>query len=209
MQTDSSANGGDAASPDYGTAVAYLRDLEGGLRYWYQAAEIKAQVVLAIDGALVAILSGSLLGNRDGVARTVAVFGPETWVFLVGMTAAFALSIACAVICLVARGLQRKRVWEEFARYEVDPSEAATYAPEVTAFFLYLAALESAAFTERMRTVDPPFVLRALSSNPVRFARNIVRKHRWVNRAFVLTGVGLGFFLCLGVSYLVRVVIAT
>jgi hypothetical protein len=208
MQTGSSANGGDASPPDYGTAVAYLQELEGGLRYWYQAAEIKAQVVLAINGALVALLSGSLLGNRDDVARTVTVFGPETWVFLVGMTTAFALSIACAVICLVARGLQRKRVGEEFDRYGVDPSDAATYAPEVTAFFFYLAALESAPFTERMRTVDQAFVLRALSSNPVRFARNILRKHRWVNRAFVLTGVGLGFFLCLGVSYLIRVVLA-
>jgi hypothetical protein len=206
MQSGSSGGGQEAASLDYQAAVGYLRDLEAGLRYWYQAAEIKAQVVLAIDGALVVLLSGSLLGNRDEVARTVAVFGPETWVFLAGMTTAFALSIACAVICLVARGLRRKGVEEALARWQVDPSDAATYVPEATAFFLYLAALQPAPFAERMRSVDPAFVLRALSSNPVLFARNVVRKHRWVNRAFVCTGVGLGFFLCLGVSYLARVV---
>jgi hypothetical protein len=68
-------SGDEASSPDYGSAVEYLRDLESGLRYWYQAAEIKAQVVLAISGALVAVLGGSLLGNRDDVARTVAVLG--------------------------------------------------------------------------------------------------------------------------------------
>jgi hypothetical protein len=199
--------GEEAAAPDYGTAVAYLRDLESGLRYWYQAAEIKAQVALAINGALLAVLGGSLLGNRDDVARTVAVFGPETWVLLAGMTLGVALSIACAVICLVARGLRRKGVEELLARYRVDPGQAATYTPEVTGFFLYLAALQPGAFTERMGAVDPLFVLRALASNPVLFARNILRKHRWVNRAFVCTGAGLGCFLGLGVSYLVRVLL--
>lgn len=208
METGSSANGDEAVSPDYEAALAYLRDLESGLRYWYQAAEIKAQVVLAINGALLAFLSGALLSNRDDVARTVAVFGPETWLFLAGMTVGFALSIACAVICLVARGLRRKRVQEAFARYRVDPTQAATYAPEATAFFLHLAALQPERFAERMRTVDPPFALRALSSNPVLFARNILRKHRWVNAAFICTGVGLGLFLCLAVSYLIRVVVA-
>jgi hypothetical protein len=206
MQTGSS--GEEAASPDYEAAVGYLRDLESGLRYWYQAAEIKAQVVLAIDGALLALLSGSLLGSRDDVARTVAVFGPETWVLLAGMTVAFALSIVCAVRCLVARGLRRKWVEEAFGRYRVDPTQAATYAPEVTSFFLYLAALRSEPFTERMWTVDPPFVLRALASDRVRFATNVLHKHQWVNAAFICTALGLGFFLGLGVSYLVRVVLA-
>jgi hypothetical protein len=163
-----------------------------GLRYWYQAAEIKAQVVLAISGALVAVLGGSLLGNRDDVAATVAVFGPETWVFLAGMTAAFALSILCAVFCLVARGLRSRRVREEFTHLGVDPTDAATYVPEVTGFFLHLAALEPAAFTERMRTVDPPFVLQALSSNRIRFARNILRKHRWATGRSSAPGSGSG-----------------
>jgi hypothetical protein len=208
MQTGSSASGDETASPDLATALAYLRDLEGGLRYWYQAAEIKAQVVLAIDGALLALLSGALLGNRDDVARNVAVFGPETWVFLAGMTVGFALSIACALRCLVARGLRRKWVIEAFGRYRVDPTQAATYAPEVTAFFLYLAALQPEPFTQRMWTVDPPFVLRALASDRVRSAGNVLHKHQWVNAAFVCTGVGLGCVLGLGVSYLTRVVLA-
>jgi hypothetical protein len=200
---------GDKASPpDYGPAVEYLRDLEAGLRYWYQAAEIKAQVAVAINGALAAILGGSLLGNRDDVARTIAVFGPETWVFLAGMTLAIALSIYCAVACLVARSLQQQRVQEAFIRHGVEPSQGATYHPEVTAFFLHLAALQHEPFRDRMLEVDQRFVLEALASSPVHFSKNVLRKHQWVNRAFVSTGVGLGFFLCLGVSYLVRVVVA-
>jgi hypothetical protein len=56
MRTGSPASGDEAPSPDYRAAVEYLRDLESGLRYWYQAAEIKAQVILAINGAFVAFL---------------------------------------------------------------------------------------------------------------------------------------------------------
>lgn len=208
MEIGSSASGEEASSPDYESAVEYLRDLEGGLRYWYQAAEIKAQVVVAINGALVALLGGSLLGNREDVAQTVTVFGPETWAFLAGITLAFALSIYCAVACLVARGLQQERVRETFDRYGVDPTRAETYQPEVTAFFLHLAALQHQPFRDRMLAVDQRFVVEALASSPVLFSTYVLRKHRWVNRAFISTGVGLGFFLCLGVSYLVRLVLA-
>ena len=208
MSTGSSASGDKASSPDYGLALEYLRDLESGLRYWYQAADTKAQVVLAIDGVILAVLGGSVLTNRADVVGTVTVFGPETWVFLAGMAAAFALSVICAVACLVARSLHRKRVREAFAHYRVDPARGETYQPEVTAFFLHLAALQTEPFTERMRRVDQRFVLRALASSPVYFSKNVLKKHRWVNRAFILTGVGLGFFLCLGVSYLLRLLAA-
>jgi hypothetical protein len=108
------------------------------------------------------------------------------------MTVALALSITCAVICLVARGLRGRRVQEEFARYGVDPSDARTYAPEVTGFFLQLASLQPEPFTKRMQTVDSSFVLQALSSNRIRFAGNVLRKHKWVNGAFICTAVGLG-----------------
>jgi Family of unknown function (DUF5706) len=122
------------------------------------------------------------------------------------MTVAFALSIACAVMCLIARGLRRKRVPQEFARWRVRPTDARTYAPQATAFFLHLAALQTKPFKQRMFEVDQRFVLEALASSPVLFSKYVLRKHRWVNWAFIFTGIGLGFFLCLGASYLVRVV---
>jgi hypothetical protein len=208
MKTGSSARGDDASSPDYGTAVEYLRDLESRLRYWYQAAETKAQVVLAINGAFLAFLGGSLLTNQDDVTRTVTAFGPETWVFLAGMAASFTLSIYCAVACLVTQTLRRNYAQQTFAERGVDPSQADTYAPEVTTFFMYLARLQAEPFTKRMQTVDPEFVFQALASTPVYFSRFVLRKHLWVDRAFIATGVTLGFFVCLGLSYVVRVVVA-
>jgi hypothetical protein len=209
MKAGSSAGGDDASSPNYETAVEYLRDMESGLRYWYQAAETKAQVVLAINGAFLALLGGLLLTKREDLARTVAVFGPETWVFLVGMAASIAGSIYCAVACLVTRTRRRNLVKTTFTTRGVDPAKASTYVPEVTTFFVYLAALQVKPFAERMRTIDSKFVFEALASTPVYFSRFVVRKHRWVDRAFILTGVTLGFFLCLGMSYLVRVVVAS
>jgi hypothetical protein len=56
-----------------------------------------------------------------------------------------------------------------------------------------------------MLLINHQFVVRALASMNVEWSKAIRRKHRWVNRAFVLTGVALGFFICMSVSYLVRV----
>lgn len=56
-----------------------------------------------------------------------------------------------------------------------------------------------------MRTIDPEFVVQALAGDHVEWSVFIGRKHRWVNRAFVLTGFTLALFLCVGVSYVIRV----
>jgi hypothetical protein len=101
-----------------------------------------------------------------------------------------------------------KRIREVFDRYQVDPDRAETYAPEVTVFFADLAELRPDRYAERMLLTDPQFRIRALASAHVEWSKSIRRKHRWVNRAFVLTGVALGFFICVGVSYLVRVGLA-
>ena len=118
-------------------------------------------------------------------------------------------SITCAVCCLIARGVQAKRTREVFDRYRVDPDKADTYVPEVTFFFADLAELRPDLYVERMLLINQLFVVRALASSHVEWSKAIRRKHRWVNRAFVLTGVALGFFICVGVSYLVRVRLAT
>jgi hypothetical protein len=190
------------------TSVAYLRELEESLRYWYSAAETKAQVVLTLNGIFLAFLTGSMLTNRDKVTPTVAIFGPETWVFLAGMAAGLAGSILCAVACLMARGVWPRKVRKDLRDYRVDPDLADTYKPEVTVFFSHLAQLQPKHFVEQMRAIGPQFVVQALASDHIGWSKYILTKHRLVNGAFILTGIALGFFLCVGVSYLIRVGLA-
>jgi hypothetical protein len=186
----------------------YLRDLGTDLRYWYRAAETKAQLVLTVNGLFITFLTASALARRADVAQTTAAFGVETWVFLAGMSACLALAILSAVRCLASRGVGRRKLQRRLSDYAVDPDKADTYAPELTVFFHFLSALKATPFTERLRTADQDFIVQALASDIIDFAPYIVAKHRWVNRAFILTGMTLGFFLCTGISYLIRVHLA-
>jgi hypothetical protein len=208
MQPESSADSDDASAHSYATAADYQWKLQDSLRYWYSAAETKAQVVLTLNGVFLAFITGSILGNREAVARTVAIFGAETWIFIAGMSIGSAGSITCAVCSLMARRVRVKRTREVIDRYSVDPDRADTYVPEITVFFTDLAELRPDLYAERMLLINPQFVVRALASMHVEWSKAIRRKHQLVNGAFILTGVALGFFICVSVSYLVRVSLA-
>ena len=186
----------------------YLKDIRADQRYWYTSAEAKAQLVLTANGVFVTFLTAAALGTRANVVQATSVFGPETWTFLALMASCLALAILSAVTCVSSRGISHKELQNRLDRYTVDPDKADTYAPELAVFFGYLSKLKATPLVERLHTAGQDFIIQALASDITAFARNIVEKHRWVNRAFVLTGMTLGFFLCTGISYLIRVHLA-
>jgi hypothetical protein len=186
----------------------YLKDLRADLRYWYTSAENKAQLVLTANGVFVTFLTTAALGTRTNVVQATSVFGPETWTFLALMASCLALAILSAVTCVASRGVSRRGLQRSLTRYAVDPDKADTYAPELAVFFGHLSKLKATPLVERLHTADQDFIIQALASEIIELAPNIVEKHRWVNRAFVLTGMTLGFFLCTGISYLIRVHLA-
>jgi hypothetical protein len=185
----------------------YLKDLRADLRYWYTSAESKAQLVLTANGVFVTFLTAAL-GTRTNVVQATSVFGPETWTFLALMASCLALAILSAVTCVASRGVSPRGLEKSLTRYAVDPDKADTYAPELAVFFGHLSRLKATPLVERLHAADQDFIIQALASEIIALAPNIVDKHRWVNRAFVLTGMTLGFFLSTGISYLIRVHLA-
>src|SRR5262245_32886463 len=167
MQSESSANSDETSTHSYAAAIDHQWKLADTLRYWYSAAETKAQVVLTLNGIFITFATGSILVNREAVARTVTIFGAETWIFMAGMSIGSAGSLTCAVICLIARGVQSKRVHEMFNRYGVDLNKVDTYVPEVAIFFADLAELRPDLYADRMLSINPQFIVRALASTHV------------------------------------------
>jgi hypothetical protein len=159
MPTGSSADGEQVPPGSDGTAVEYLRELRESLRYWYTAAETKAQVVVTLNGVFLAFVTGSILANRDKAALTVTVFGPETWVFLAGMAAGVAGSVCCAVVCLMARGVGAGWPWTR--RRKGEPARAGPYQAEDTVSFAALARLQPDDFADQLLSINPPFVVEA------------------------------------------------
>src|SRR5450755_962234 len=98
--------------PDQQATLEHLRGVGADLRYWYQSAETKAQLVLTVNGIFLTFLTASVLASRDEAAQATAVFGPETWAFLAAMSLCLALAILSAVTCVASRGLGRKKFRE-------------------------------------------------------------------------------------------------
>lgn len=160
--------------------------------------------MLTINGLFITFLTTTVLGSPSTVVQTTGVFGPETWVFLAGMAVLQILAILSAVACLRSRGLSRRKVEQQLARHAVDPSRPDTYLPELSAFFLYISALNPEHYANWVGTADGQFIARALASEVADFAPYVLEKHRWINRAFLLTGLALALFLAAGASYLIR-----
>lgn len=160
--------------------------------------------MLTVNGVFLTFLTTSALAGSQQFTMAMAVFGPETWIFLSGMSACLALAILSAVVCLASRGLSRAGLRRRLADLAVTPDSAATYPPELAVFFHDLSALRPDQFADRIMTCRQDFITTALATDIIEFAPYVVAKHRWVNRAFILTGLTLAFFLGTGLSYLIR-----
>lgn len=185
-------------------AVDYARRLYELVINWYNNADAKAQVILTLDGAFLTFLTSSILGSPDDVAKIIAIFGTETWVFLILMGACLVASIASAMMCLLSRIFllpQRDDIMRrEKARVETAPK----YSPNVMWFFQSISWLDHDKFKEQLKTVDKEFEVEALGSQIHLLAKKVTTKHRAVNWGFVFAGATLVCLLAVGVSYVVR-----
>jgi hypothetical protein len=167
---------------------------------WYEDAERKAQLILTLDGVFVSFLSASVFKTSKDLRATTSSFGAETWALLGLMVVSLTVSIASAVIALRSRLYTRAELEDWFDHNGVKPSDETTYSPAVTWFFQDLANLQPEVLARAMRRVDADVAIATLAENVVPLARNVVRKHRWVNRGFFFFGLVLLFFLGAAVS---------
>ncbi|HEX7051748.1 MAG TPA: hypothetical protein VF188_16200 [Longimicrobiales bacterium] len=187
--------------PRSDAAVEYARRLFENVMSWYRGADAKAQVILTIDGAFLAFLTGAMFTEPGELRAIVAEFSAATWLLLLLMTLALVASIFSALACLWSRIYSRNEVRNLFDRLGVDVRDAGSYAPEVMWFFQFVGRLEAEPFRARLPSVDATFEVDTLASQIRALSRNVARKHLWVNAGFLLAGCSLVLFLAAGVGY--------
>jgi hypothetical protein len=188
-------------APD--SALDFIRGVHADALEWYKLAETKAQVILAIDTIFVSLLFGVVVSERVDLRTTVSRFGLETWGFLALTVCSLMLSIICVIACLVSRFSPREQR-RTFRHFKVQADKLETYGPEVMWFFGLIAALDKELFAARVQTIDTSFQVRALTQQAHLLSRNVARKHRWVNRGFLLVMMALIALLLTGISLIVR-----
>ena len=170
-----------------------MRRVYAEVREWYRVADAKGQMLLTIDGVFVTVLTATILGSPDEAGARAAVFGTDTWLLAVFTGAALLGSISCATLCL------RSRLGKAVSRAGQGPSDAW--------WFGSIARLDPAAFNTMLRSVDEDFELDALSHEISVVSRNVLVKHRWANRGWLLAAFALVGLLGTTASYLVRVAV--
>lgn len=185
-----------------GAGVEYVRRAYDRAIDWYKVAESKSHILLTVNGAFITILFGVLSGTIADVPDLSMNSGIETWLFLGITVIAVTGAISAAATCLLSR--HNHNIKSDFARLGVDPDVPGTYGPEALWYFGHLASLKFDAAVVMLRTADAKFEFDALTYNLVGLARVVLRKHKLINRGWMLTTLALISVTAAGTSIVVR-----
>ena len=173
--------------------LEYARGVHSEMRAANHDLYTRAQIVLTIDGVVLAAVGAGLAGQPDDLEATVAVFGATTWAALGLAAAAVLASVLSSALALYARHMQGR------------PSHATkSYEPANMWFFRHVAELDPARYIEVAERADAAFETRARLAQVTIMAPIIVRRAQWVNRAFASTALAFAFFALAAADYLIR-----
>jgi hypothetical protein len=184
------------------SGVEYVRRAYDRAIDWYKVAESKSHILLTVNGAFVTILFGVLSGTIVDVPDLSMKSGVETWVFLGIVVIALTGAISTAAACLLSR--HSHHIKSDFARLGVDPDVPDTYRPEALWYFGHLASLQFDPAVAFLRTADAEFEFKVLTYNLVGLARVVLRKHKLINRGWMLTTLALISVIAAGTSIIIR-----
>lgn len=175
-------------------ALEYARAVHGEVRDANRELYTRAQIVLTLDGIVVGAVGAALAAQRGDLESKIAVFGITTWA-----------AVSLAAVSLIASVLSS--VLALFSRHMQSPPNLrpAAYEPGSMWFYARIAELDPRRFLEVAEGADAVFETRARLAQVTIMAPIMVRRARWLNRAFGTTGL---LFVCLALAaldYVIRV----
>ncbi len=170
-------------------------------RDWYNSAEMKAQLLVAVNGVFVTLLFGFLFGNSDDGHAGTSGFGVDTWIFAGVAVLALLAAVSCAVVGLWSLHARARR---DVKRADADPTAPESDRPEWLWYFGYLALLPRAAAEAKLRASDQRVETETLIYHIIDLARIVLRKHRWINAGWALTALALFALAAAGTSFFVH-----
>jgi hypothetical protein len=184
--------------------LEFLQRIYASNRDWYMVAEKKAQLLLTIDGAFLAIVFGVVSGDGGGTGDIAAHFGPETWVFALTALSAVVGSILCAALSMWS--LHSRGVMKRLEADGLDTQNVATYRPEWLWYFGHLARLAPEHAASRLQHLTEEDEIATISYHTVDLAQRVLRKFQYVNAGWALAAIGLVAVAATTASSLTRAV---
>lgn len=188
-------------------SLEYTRRLYQNVLGWYENADSKAQVVLAIDGGLVAFISTTVFSKPDDIKEIVTALPDITWVLLAFMVVSLMISMGASIFCLWARIYSAKHLQIiinasiEKAKVKQKVLEDKRYPPAIVCFFQFIERLDKEKFRETLCSVNFEYEIKALASQIHILSGNVRKKHYAVNIGFIFAAAALVSFFASAVSY--------
>ena len=187
-------------------SLKYAQRLWDNILDWYNNADTKAQILLTLAGVFLSFLTSAAFTKKSDLKPIVDLFGEETWLFLLFMIAFLIAAIVSALLCLRSRLADPEDIVKHLHDIVVDVEGKDRQWPETMWFFGMIAQLKDRRrFQARLHEFTEEDELQALSSQIFIVSKNVLKKHKWVNRGFLFIALTLLAFLASGVSYVARV----
>ena len=188
------------------TELTYVRRAYDHVFEWYKVADSKAQLLLTLDGAFVTILTGTVFAKPEEAAAFVRVLG-EASLLLMLEALLISGSILCGLLCLYSR-LSHSRLSHIQSDLQVEPLLPRTFKPQIAWWFGIIASVAQAAhdsgslLSQYLKDIDPETERVIMSNEIVQLSRNVLYKHRWVDRGWILASLALINLTVIGSLYL-------
>jgi hypothetical protein len=189
-------------------SVEYIRRVFEHNLFWYKNADAKAEIILTLDGVFVGFVTSLIFVKQIDLIGILRHFTSFSWLLLELMVVCLTGSIVSSIFCLWSRipifsGRAQRNY---FAEKKIDAKNIKTYLPETTFFFQKISWLEPTVYQKYMLSTDKKFEISALALDVHVLSKNVLKKHRWVDIGFFLTGLSLLCFLAFSISYLLILV---
>ena len=173
-------------APDH--QLAYCRNVYQQTLDWYKNADAKAQIILTLNGVFIGFLGSIITLQKHPQGNTVS---SNLWTIFIG----FALigiicSVIFSVLCLKSRLSKRKHKFSG-----AEKNDLTKYGTDMLFFFEGVKQLDPGLFAEKLESLTQKEEIEILSYDIVNLAKNVSRKHRYVNNSFLLFGISLLFFV--------------
>ena len=192
-------------SPETPPSVLYAQRLYDDVLGWYHSADVKAQVLMGLNGAFLVFLATAAFQRPDDLENIIAKFSPWTWRLLALMSASLIISVGAACYCLWSRVYFASSLDNWIKNAKSPPRDPAQYPADVMWFFQHVAALEWTRFRETLRHIDSRFELDAMALQVEKLAKNVKKKHIAVDLGFALSVATLLLFTLAAASYVVNI----
>jgi hypothetical protein len=154
--------------------LEFIRNIYAETLDWYKTAEKKAEILLGILGGFIVFASGIMLANPNDTRLLLDYFAGPVLVGLLLTFTAILYALYAAYQCLKSR--LDKKTFEPIANDDL------YYPIERMYFFQHHAGHEPGKLFASLKQVDVEKEIAIYSSQIIALSKNVVLKHKWINR---------------------------